>query len=250
MRERRLSLAGAVNFRDIGGYPASAGRRLRWQTIFRSDNLSGLTDADIERFAALGIRALIDFRVPFEQTRSPNRLPEASAIKIVELGFVPEGGIEMLKGIAGGTLDAEGVRRGVLDQYRGFVTESADYYRKALHVVLDAENLPLLIHCTSGKDRTGFAIAMLLAAVGTPRETIVRDFVLTNDYRRDLTPLFSAATRPGVPEMLMSARPEYIEAAFAQIDESYGDVETYLERALGIDAAARRRLVELLTEPE
>jgi protein-tyrosine phosphatase len=78
----------------------------------------------------------------------------------------------------------------------------------------------------------------------------VRDFVLTNDYRRDLTPLFSAATRPGVPEMLMSARSEYIEAAFAQIDESYGDVETYLERALGIDAAARRRLVELLTEPE
>jgi protein-tyrosine phosphatase len=250
MRERRLSLSGAVNFRDIGGYPAGAGRRLRWNTIFRSDNLASLTDADIERFAALGIRTLIDFRVPFERTRSPNRLPEASAIKIVELGFVPQGGIEMLRGIAAGTLDAERVRHGVLQQYRGFVTEGNEYYRKALQVVLDADNLPLLIHCTSGKDRTGFAIAILLAAVGTPRETVVRDFVLTNDYRRDLTPLFSASTQPGVAEMLTSAPPEFIEAAFAQIDESYGDVETYLDRALGIDAAARRRLVELLTESE
>jgi protein-tyrosine phosphatase len=249
MRERNLGFAGAVNFRDIGGYPAGDGRRLRWETIFRSDNLSRLTEDDLERFRAFGIRTLIDFRVPFERTHSPNRLPPDAPVRVVELGFAPTGGIEMLKGIAAGTLDAENVRVNVIRQYRSFVTDGNEYYRQAMRVVLDAENLPLLIHCTSGKDRTGFAIAILLAAVGTPRETIVRDFVLTNEYRRDLSALFSGATRAGVPEMLMSARAEYIEAAFAQIDESYGDVETYLERALGVDAAARRQLVETLTEP-
>jgi len=249
VRERNLGFAGAINFRDIGGYPAGEGRRVRWETIFRSDNLSRLTEYDLERFEAFGIRTLIDFRVPFERTHSPNRLPANHTIRIFDLGFAPTGGIEMLKGIAAGTLDAESVRLNVVKQYRSFVTDGHEYYRRAFGVILDENNLPLLIHCTSGKDRTGFAIAVLLAAVGTPRETIVRDFVLTNEYRRDLSSFFSESTRAGVPEMLMSARAEYIEAAFAQIDESYGSVETYLERALGVDAAARQRLVEMLTEP-
>jgi protein-tyrosine phosphatase len=248
MRTRRLELSGAVNFRDIGGYPAGPGRHVRWDTVFRSDDLGSLTDRDLELFSTLGIRTLIDFRVPFERTRKPNRLPPDRPIETVELGFVPSGGIEMLRGISEGVLDAEDVRQMVIHQYRSFVTEGQAQYREALRVLLDAERFPLVIHCTSGKDRTGFAIALILAALGTPRETIVRDFLLTNDYRRDLSVLFSSATRAGVPEMLTSARPEYIEAAFAQIDESYGNVETYLAQALGIDAPARQHLIEILTE--
>jgi protein-tyrosine phosphatase len=250
MRSRRIELSGAVNFRDIGGYPAGPGRRVRWSTVFRSDDLGGLTDADIELVDALGIRTLIDFRVPFERTRKPNRLPVDRVIESVELGFVPSGGIEMLRGIAEGVLDAEDVRQMVITQYRSFVTEGQTQYRTAFGVIADAERFPLLIHCTSGKDRTGFAIAVLLATLGVPRETVVRDFLLTNDYRRDLSVLFSESTRAGVPEMLTSARPEYIEAAFAQIDESYGGLERYLAEALGIDAVARERLIERLTEPE
>jgi protein-tyrosine phosphatase len=250
MRTRRIELSGAVNFRDIGGYPAGPGRRVRWSTVFRSDDLGGLTDADLELVGALGIRTLIDFRVPFERTRKPNRLPAEPPIETVELGFVPAGGIEMLRGIAQGALDDEDVRRLVIGQYRSFVTESQAQYRTAFGVIADAERFPLLIHCTSGKDRTGFAIAVLLAALGTPRETIVRDFLLTNEYRRDLSVLFSASTRAGVADMLTSARQEYIEASFAQIDESYGSFETYLAEALGIDAAARARLTLRLTEPD
>jgi protein-tyrosine phosphatase len=246
---RRVAFDGAANFRDIGGYPAGPGRRVRWNRIFRSDNLSGLTEADLEWFASLGIQTIIDFRVPFERDRQPNRLPDGSAIAVRELGFVPLGGIEMLRGIAAGTLGADDVKRMVVAQYRSFVTDCDDYYREALKDVLDETRLPLLIHCTSGKDRTGFAIAILLAAVGTPRETIVRDFVLTNEYRRDLSLLFTNSTLPGVADMLTSAQSEYIEAAFEQIDETYGNVETYLEKALGIDAAARQRLIDLLTEP-
>jgi protein-tyrosine phosphatase len=250
MRTRRLELSGAVNFRDIGGYPAGVGRHVRWGTVFRSDDLGGLTDGDLETFSTLGIRTLIDFRVPFERTRKPNRLPADRFIETVELGFVPSGGIEMLRGIAEGVLDAEDVRQIVIGQYRSFVTEGHAQYRAALHVLLEAERFPLVIHCTSGKDRTGFAIAVILAALGTPRQTIVHDFLLTNDYRRDLSVLFSAATRAGVPDMLTSARPEYIEAAFAQIEETYGSIQTYLAQALGIDASAQNRLIELLTEPD
>jgi protein-tyrosine phosphatase len=245
----RIDFAGAVNFRDIGGYDAGPGRRVRTGRVYRSDNLSGLSEADLERFAPLGIRTVIDFRVPFERTHKPNRYPAGHSMRVVDLGFVPSGGVAMLHGIASGALGADDVVARVVAQYRSFVTEHQEVYRRALACLLEPDNLPVLIHCTSGKDRTGFAIAMLLAALGTSRETIIRDFTYSNDHRHDISNLFTTATRPGVQDVLSSVRPAYIEAAFAQIEESYGSVETYLAQALGIDAAVRSRLIETLTEP-
>jgi protein-tyrosine phosphatase len=245
----RIAFAGAVNFRDIGGYDAGPGRRLRAGRVFRSDNLSGLTEADLERFDALGIRTVVDFRVPFERHHKPNRLPSGRTIRVVELGFVPAGGIAMLQGIAAGTLGADDVIAQVVAQYRSFVLENQEIYRRALACVLEPDALPVLMHCTSGKDRTGFAIAVLLAALGTSRDTIVRDFVYSNEYRHDISNLFTPSTQPGVRDVLSSVRPGYIEAAFAQIDETYGSIDAYLSTALGIDDAMRSRLVETLTEP-
>jgi protein-tyrosine phosphatase len=248
--ERRLNFEGAVNFRDIGGYAASPGRRMRWQRIYRADNLGGLTEPDLLRFTALGLRTLIDFRLPSERGQQPDRLPPGSGLEIVEIGFIPEGTIDMLRGIAKGTLGIEQVEARVIDQYRRFVTEHTAEYTRALHFALDERKLPLLFHCTSGKDRTGFAIAALLMAVGTPRETILADYVLTNEFRRDIGHLFSAATPGAVADLLMSAQAKYLEAAFDQIDETYGSVGAYLERGLGLDDEKRRQLVRNLTEPE
>jgi protein-tyrosine phosphatase len=102
--ERRLAFDGAVNFRDIGGYPARCGRRIRWQRVYRSDNLGGLTAADLLRLRVLGLRTLIDFRLPAERLYMPNRLPSDLVLEIIELGFIPEGSIDMLRGIAKGAL--------------------------------------------------------------------------------------------------------------------------------------------------
>ena len=94
--QRRIHFEGAVNFRDLGGYPASDGRRTRWGLVYRADNLAGLTDADLVRLEVLGLRTLIDFRLPTERQMSPDRLPRGSSIRKVELGFIPAGTIEML----------------------------------------------------------------------------------------------------------------------------------------------------------
>lgn len=245
--ERRLAFEGAVNFRDIGGYPASRGRRMRWQRIYRSDNLGGLTEADLLRLTNLGLRTLVDFRLPSERLQLPNRLPPG-ALETVEIGFIPEGTIDMLRGVSRGTLGFSEVEERVIAQYRRFVTDHQTEYARALAYVLDDRKLPLLLHCTSGKDRTGFAIALVLMAVGTPRETILEDYVLTNSFRRDITHLFSAATPEALANLLMSAQAKYLEAAFGQIDRTYGSTDAYLERALGLDDAKRSKLVESLTE--
>lgn len=247
-RQRRLPLEGAVNFRDLGGYAVGEGRRTRWGRIWRSDSLADLTEADQEQVRALELHTLIDFRLPLERTRKPNRLPPGAAIGVVEIGFVPEGTLEMLRAVLAGQADAAEVERGVLHHYRTLPVAHHREYATMFDHIEHAEGRPVLIHCTSGKDRTGYGAALILLALGAARETVLEDYALTNQYRRDISFLFSPATPRAAAEMLMRAQPQYLEAALAVIDAEFGSVDTYLERALGLTPARRERLRALLTD--
>ena len=246
---RRVLFEGAVNFRDLGGYAAGVGRRTRWGQVYRADNLAGLTEADLIRLESLGLRALIDFRLPMEREASPDKLPEGSSIRRVEAGFIPAGTLEMLALVKAGAVPASEIERRVIAQYRLFCVDHSDEYRRTFAVALDHESYPLLLHCTSGKDRTGFAAAVLLLALGVSRETVIEDYNLTNLYRRPVPHLFGPETPEEVSTILLSAQPKYLEAAFDEIDRVYGSFDDYLERALGVGDSDRRRLVDLLTEP-
>ncbi len=136
----------------------------------------------------------------------------------------------------------------MIAQYRLFCVDHVEEHRRTFAIALDADSYPLLLHCTSGKDRTGFAAALLLAAVGVPRETVFQDYALTNFYRRPVPHLFAPGTPDEVTKLLLSAQPKYLEAAFDEIDRVHGSFESYLNQALGVDDFARRRLVDLLTE--
>jgi protein-tyrosine phosphatase len=111
--------------------------------------------------------------------------------------------------------------------------------------IVQPENLPALVHCTAGKDRAGFASAMVLSVLGVPRETVMEDFLLTNHYTAadtekrlfqiELFSLFRVdgdALRP-----LFGVEPAYLDAAFEAIEARYGDFETYRREALGLDDA-------------
>jgi protein-tyrosine phosphatase len=246
--ERRLAFEGATNFRDLGGYPARGGRRTRWRRLFRADSLSDLTLADLERLAELGLRGIVDFRTEGERTLKPNKLPADARIRLLELGFLPAGTLEMLDEVRAGSIKTHELERRVASQYRRYGVDHVQEYREALDFALEAENYPLLMHCTSGKDRTGFASAMLLLAVGVPRDVVVQDYSLTNLYRRDISHLFGPNTTEDVISLLLAAQPHYLEAAFDEIDRAYGSFETFLERALELDEPKRARLLELLTE--
>ncbi len=245
---RRLALQGAVNFRDLGGYDAGGGGVTRWRLLFRSDSLADLTDADHAVFESLGLYTLIDFRHALERQRKPNRLPPGSSVRTVELGFMPEGGLEMLRQVFRGQIDAAGIERETLRHYRHLPTAHRREYAQMFHRLDDAAGLPLLIHCTSGKDRTGFGAAMILSALGVSRDTLLADYALTNQYRRDLSFLLSRNSDRTVIDMLTAAQPKYLQTALATIDAEYGSIDGYLERGLGLTAARRARLRDWLTE--
>ena len=245
---RRLDFEGAANFRDLGGYPAGPGRRTRWRRIFRADNLAGLTSADLARLAELDIGGLVDFRIELERLAHPNRLPEGARLRTLELGFLPVGTLEMLQRARAGAITVAEVESEVLRHYRRFVADHADAYGQMLAFAAEPANYPLIIHCTSGKDRTGFGSAVLLRAVGVPREVVEQDYLLTNQYIRDVSHLFGPNTPREVVDWLLSAQAGYIAAALDEIDERYGSIEGYLAEGLGVDEATRARLIDLLTE--
>jgi protein-tyrosine phosphatase len=246
---RRILFEGAINFRDIGGYPAGPGRETRWSRIYRADNLAGMTEADLGLLESLGLSTMIDFRTPIERQMHPDRLPRGSQIRRFELGFLPAGTLEMLSLVKRGAIDAGELERRVIGQYRLFCVDHVEEYRQTFAIASDPGNYPLLLHCTSGKDRTGFAAALLLLAVGAPRETVIDDYSLTNLCRRPVPQLLGPETPEEVVDVLLSAQPKYLEAAFEEIDREHGSFDAYLERALGVDERQRERLVEMLTEP-
>lgn len=246
MTLRRLPLEGAVNFRDIGGYTTEDGRVTRWNTVYRSDSLADLTPDDLARLASLGIRTLCDFRTEQERTRKPNRLPPDNTIRSVPISFIPNGTLDMLSAINNGEFGPEEIEREVTTHYRKFVREHGGEYRRMFELLLQDDALPLLMHCTSGKDRTGFGIAALLVALRVPREAVVADYVMTNDYRRDIGHLFpNTISRPAL-EVLTSANARYIETALDEIEAAFGSQERWLE-SLGVGGENRQRLIEKLT---
>ena len=126
--------------------------------------------------------------------------------------------------------------------------EHAHHYARLLHVLLEADALPALVHCTSGKDRTGFGIAVLLSALGVGRETIVADYLLTNSYQRDLAFMVGTDVDPEVLAIVKAADAEYLGAAFDAIERTWGEVHQFIRQGLGLSERDLARLQELLLE--
>lgn len=248
MNERVLGFEGAVNFRDIGGYSAGQGRQTRWRRVYRSDSLARLTERDLAALAELGLFGLSDFRLPGERLSNPDRLPAGHAMRVLTPGFIPAGTEAMLAEIAAGRIGPEDIRQEVLRHYRLFATDHLEDYRSTFRMILDADGRPVLLHCTSGKDRTGFGIALVMLAAGCEMEDILDDYVLTNDYRRDIGFMFRDGIDPAALDMLTMARREYLEQALASLSACHGAAENWLA-LIGLDRADRARLRELLTEP-
>jgi protein-tyrosine phosphatase len=235
---RHLNLAGASNFRDLGGYPAKDGRTVRWRQIFRSNHLGHLTEADIELLRGLGLKSAFDFRGTEERAAAMCGLTE---IAVHSLPIEPSVVAALRARLAGGaplaSADALDVMR---DSYRNYVRYSTPSFR-ALFAHLLEDRAPLVIHCTAGKDRTGFACALILHALGVPDDLIAEDYLLTNRfYRRD--PSASSDLPEEVRQVLASVEASFLAAAFDAISADYGDLESYLSDGLGLGAQERARL--------
>lgn len=245
---RRIELDGAVNFRDLGGYRGSDGRRLRWGRLFRSDSLAELSERDLQRLGELGLRNLCDLRDESERLDRPGLL-RADGLRIHELGFFPRGTEALARRVRARTIAAEEARHAMRTIYRRFPVEHVSEFARVLDVLTGDDALPALIHCTSGKDRTGFAVAVVLMAVGVARPTIVADYALSGRYRRDIAFMFGGDADGQVVEIVKAADAEFLEGAFHVIDEVWGGPEAFLRTGLGLTEDRQERLRAALLEP-
>ena len=267
---RRLPLEGASNFRDVGGYRASNGRYVRWGLVYRSDSLANLTPKDSEYLNHLGIQLVCDVRAEGERARSPDRWPAASPGTSASTGNAasPEFFSVPIGPHRDGTMTAEDLKKRVAaidaqtkESIYGYdyAISDAPQYGKILKRIA-AGDLPAVEHCTSGKDRTGVFSAILLTALGIPREVVVQDYLLTTRYMLapdtiakttlDLQRIFGLADPPDAATVkaIMTTRPEMLEATFDLIDKNYGSFDDYLRDGLKISdselATIRQRLLE------
>jgi len=251
-RPRHLALAGADNFRDVGGYITSDGRTVAWGRLFRSGHLGQLTRGDVEAVGRLGIRLVCDLRAPTERADLVTRLPAGTTPRVLSLpvDFPPlEPGL-VRRRLLGRGFAAGALAETVLAAYRAYVTDFAPAFAGVLQALAAPDAVPALIHCNGGKDRTGFAVMLVLLTLGVPRATIVADYLLTNHLTRRTTRrriwlvLLASrlAVRPSETRALLEAREPYLDAAFATMEAHHGSIEAYLRNALGVSDAWRDRL--------
>ena len=236
--DRHFNLIGASNFRDLGGYIGKDGRTVRWRHIFRSNHLGHLTEADVAVLRGLGLKSAFDFRGAEERSAA---LCAMSDITVHSLPVEPTVVAALRARLAGGkTLSPDDGIEVMRESYVGYVRQNTQRYR-SLFAHLLQDNAPLVIHCTAGKDRTGFACALILHALGVPEEVIAEDYLLTNRfYKRD--PSASNDLPDDVRQVLGTVQASFLAAAFDAIRDDYGDLQSYFGDGLGFGRAERAAL--------
>lgn len=256
--DKRIPLEGSTNFRDIGGIPTRDGRYLRWGQVYRSDRLNALTAKDQQYLESLGLKTIYDFRSESEVAEAPDILPKNSNIEYINepIYFDVEDTARVKERILNGQLSSVEANQILVEGNRLFATDMSQRFRPFIDCMIEAKG-PIVYHCTSGKDRTGFATLLLLSALNVGRDTIVEDYLLSNYYRYEMNQSRLKKLRYAsivkrklnletiAPLMIVDKR--YIDAAYDAIEERYGSVDNFLEEEYGLTPELRALLIEHYT---
>lgn len=241
--ERLIPLAQGSNFRDIGGYPGADGKHVRWGLIYRSGATAMLSPSDVATIDALHLQHIVDLRSSEERVLAPTRI---EGVTYTAYGY------SMRRIFASMQAPSGSVRNGAA-LYHAFPTLLAPQM-KLLFAALLSRPGPVKYNCSAGQDRTGFATAMILSALGTPRDVIVEDYLLSPTYRRpqwEMPPIdpalfpdnpvaraFAGNSAARRAEPLVDADGKaFLLAAFEEVDRKWGSPEGYLEQVVGLSPA-------------
>ena len=236
---RKIVLDGTSNTRELGGYKTEDGRSLKWGVLYRSDKLSELTDADQEYLLQLGIKRVIDFRSSEEKQNEPDQLP--STLKYIEMPIEADGAIRpKVEAILKGDLN-EDVGAILVETNKEFISDFSGVYKGFIESLIENQE-PTLFHCTAGKDRAGFAAALVLLAVGVPEKIVIEDYMKTNKYTEETIQdyinkinLYSLGSVDAeILRPLLGVEERFIRAALDEIKQKYGSVENFIRDELKI----------------
>jgi protein-tyrosine phosphatase len=249
--ERVLPLQGGRNFRDMGGYSVADGRRVKWRRLYRSGVMAALTPGDFEHLAGLGMRTVVDLRTVGERDAQPvdwSHLPDLTYwARDYDKSF---GDLRAL--LAGEAPRPEQLREAMTVTYRTLPVEQAPAYRELFRRLAEGE-VPLIFNCSAGKDRTGVAAALILSALGAHADTIMEDYLLTNEaanWRKVHADPRSLASQlsPEIAAAILGVDAAYLHAALTSIEERHGSVAGYLREALDVTDPMVERIRDHLLE--
>ena len=246
-RYRKLPLEGAHNFRELGGFETLDNRKVKWGLLYRSDALNELSDEDLDYLQRLKLNAIIDFRSPIERNDKPDRFIENVNVHLMPIDPFGDNSSqdpnksfeEIQREMFYGDLD---ISNFLVDFNQDLVSNFSDVYKNFVGMLIKNEGLPLVFHCTAGKDRAGFASVLILSILGVPRDKIIQDYLATNIYTEkeidkklmqiELFSFFQADTDS--LRKVMGVEERYILAAFNQIDKEWGGMDRYIKEGLSL----------------
>lgn len=238
-----LSIPTVPNLRDVGGYKTRSGAIVARGLAYRSDTFNPMTAEDIKKLERLSLKNDYDLRTTAEAKAKPDEMPRGVRYHLLNV-------LADAKSSAPAELEAL-----FMEGYREFVSlpSAKQSYRTLFLSLMDRKKAPGVLHCTTGKDRTGWAAAALLTLLGVPKETVMADYMRTNDYtlpqfKHVIDDFVAGGGDRAIALAVFGVKPEYLEASFDEIQKQYGTIEGYFSEALGIDAAGQKALRDLYLE--
>lgn len=242
--KRKVDLQGAVNFRDLGGYTTTDGHHVKWGKIYRSADMSKLTDKDLATLKSRNIGYDVDLRGTQESAKAPDRINPGT-----DYILCPAGSDQMTGNMMAKLKDPNVNGDSLMIEFYQNTTYLTDRYKPFFGKLLALpKDKSLVFHCTAGKDRTGVGAALLLYSLGVPYDTIVQDYEATNYYRSAennrstiaMTRMMGMSDK--VAKSMMGVKKEYLDATFAAIKSQYGSVDNFLKNQIGLDDKEMKEL--------
>lgn len=238
--QRHLAFDGIANFRDVGGYKTTDNQTVQWRRLYRSAHLAEASPADLTKLQDLNLRYSVDLRSNKERKREYYAYDFVQTTHLAILPKVAE--LARNKVMTGGGITKTEAQAFMQQMYVGFVHEQQREFSAFFKQFLAAE-APLVVHCTAGKDRTGFAVALVLLALGVHADDVMADYLLSNQFFDTARPR-RLMVSDEVMKVLWSVQPDYLTAALAEIHQHHQDVPSYLQGQLGLEPLQLEKLRE------
>ncbi|AKJ42221.1 Tyrosine-protein phosphatase precursor [Pragia fontium] len=263
LAERKVPAKGLDNLRDLGGFKTADGRYTKWGMMYRADTPYKLKSEGYNYVAYnMNMGYVFDLRNDNEVAKKPDPAMNGITYFHTQIPDIPPA----YKDVSWDTTEtiynfvstprAESFYVDT-NAYMVEAPKSHDSMKQILSTALTAEGKGLVWHCAGGKDRTGYVSAVFLAALGVPEETIVNEYLLTNEYRKefdkkeleDMSKEFNQDPKAIKGFLaIQQSRPEYIKAALDLIKQKYGSVDNYLLKEMGITKQQIEALKAMYTE--